>query len=213
MLYTAKRKTRAQIHNGEYIYSVRRIIGKAAEALKVIPKSSLIYRHETSNVVFTLRQWNTVRNILPWPGILNPQAQLCPTKNFLADRLLLHTSKVQNLVTMNFIMGAQIALQKYTAFQILTGKQQISHSKAWDHPKKLTKKIRNNKNKFIWWATITMHGTWHDGRNKITLQIETTADSEWNKVSCDQIGHHQSWWKVHGQIITRKAQSFCSEQR
>ena len=51
-----KRKTQAQIHNGEFIYSVRRIIGKAAEALKVIPKSALIYRHEKSNEVFTLRQ-------------------------------------------------------------------------------------------------------------------------------------------------------------
>ena len=35
-----KMKTQAQIHNGEYIYSVRHIIGKAAEALKVIPKSA-----------------------------------------------------------------------------------------------------------------------------------------------------------------------------
>ena len=57
MLYTAKIKTQAQIHNGEYIYSVRRIIGKAAEALKVIPESAPIYCHETSKyVVFTLRQ-------------------------------------------------------------------------------------------------------------------------------------------------------------
>ena len=37
----AKVKTQAQIHNGEFIYSVRRILGKAAEALKVIPKSAL----------------------------------------------------------------------------------------------------------------------------------------------------------------------------
>ena len=31
-------------------------LSKAAEALKVIPKSVLAYCHETSNVVFTLRQ-------------------------------------------------------------------------------------------------------------------------------------------------------------
>ena len=31
-------------------------LSKAAEALKVIPKSALAYCHETSNVVFTLRQ-------------------------------------------------------------------------------------------------------------------------------------------------------------
>ena len=53
---TRQKKTRAQIHNGEYIYSAGRTIGKAAEALKVIPKSALAYRRETSNVVFTLRQ-------------------------------------------------------------------------------------------------------------------------------------------------------------
>ena len=46
----------------EYIYSVGRIIGKAAEALKAIPMSALLYCRETSIIVdFTLRQWHTMK--------------------------------------------------------------------------------------------------------------------------------------------------------
>ena len=55
--------------------------------------------------------------------------------------------KVQNWVTMNFIMGAQIALQIY---DILNSRREAtkSHSKVWDHHKKLSRK-QQKQNQFI----------------------------------------------------------------
>ena len=52
--------------------------------------------------------------------------------------------KVQNWVTMNFIMGAQIALQIY---DILNSRREAtkSHSKVWDHHKKLSRKQQKPK--------------------------------------------------------------------
>ena len=41
-----------------------------------IPKSAPIYCRQTSNVVLKLRQWNTVRKILPWPGIINTSSNV-----------------------------------------------------------------------------------------------------------------------------------------
>ena len=53
-LYTEKKNTGTNSY-GEYIYSIGRIIGKAAEVLKVIPMSALLYRRETSYAGFILR--------------------------------------------------------------------------------------------------------------------------------------------------------------
>ena len=55
MLYTQNKNHRHKFIMESYLQR-KAHLGKAAEALKVIPKSALAYCHETSNVVFTLRQ-------------------------------------------------------------------------------------------------------------------------------------------------------------
>ena len=130
-------------------------------------------------------------------------------RNFSPDRLMLHTSEskidspwVMVTFTMNLTMCSDCLAKKKRHFEFSPGS--IKHHKSlgpWQETY-----TEAAKTKTISFGEIKSQciETWHDGRNDITLQKETTADSEWNEMSCDQIDHHQFWWKVHGQFITRK---------
>ena len=123
-----------------------------------------------------------------------------PDKSYLTQESIDYSSQI-----------AQIALQnKYGIFNSHRESQNIT-STVWDLHKKLTKK--QQKQKPVHLVRWNHNALELDTMGEIKSHWkETTADSEWIEVSCDQIDHHQFWWKVHGQIITRKRTNHSAQR-
>ena len=158
-------------------------LSKATEALKVIPKSALAYCHETSNVVFTLRQWNTVRKIYLGQDIFSPPAQLCYTKKFSTDRLMLQTKKFKIVYHEAWLLLPwilyllRLPCWKYRHFEFSHGKHLTITSTVWDHHKKLTKKQQKQKPVHLWEKNICTLELDTMGET-CTLHFKTTAELE-----------------------------------
>ena len=114
----------------------------------------------TSNVVFTLRQWDTVRKILPWPRHYQSTSSTMPYKEISTNRLFCFWQEKSKTVSpWKLITGAHIA----SGIDISNSHREAtlpSFSKVWDHSKRNLHRSNKNKNQFIWWARLK-YGTWH----------------------------------------------------
>ena len=94
------------------------------------------------------------KKILPWPRHYQSTSSNVPYEEiFQTDRHMLHTRKVQNWVTMSFIMGAQIASRIGILKSHFTGKQQDCHIQKFGTITRNLQRNNKNKNKFIRWVT------------------------------------------------------------
>ena len=98
------------------------------------------------------------KKILPWPHYPSTSSNV-PYQEISTDRLMLHTRKVQNWVTMNFIMSAQIALQHWR-FEFSPGSTKSHIPKFWDHHKKLKKEQNQQQQQ------QPVHLVSHDGKKR-----------------------------------------------
>ena len=172
--------------------------------------------------MFTLGQCNTVRKILPWPRHYQSTSSTVPCKenrnkmgSFASDK---KSPKLCHHECSSWVLISPQAL----TLRILTGKQQTSHPKVWDHQKKLTKKQQKH-NKFIWWVNGGNTEHWHrweknhiakfktKQQRKTQLQIRKTiifldrkymvksSHQEWIvtkpvKEKGIQNNYHLTWW-------------------
>ena len=103
----------------------------------------------TSNVVFTLRQWDTVRKILPWPRHYQSTSSTMPYKEISTNRLFCFWQEKSKTVSpWKLITGAHIA----PGIDISNSHREAtlpSFSKVWDHSKRNLHRSNKNKNQFI----------------------------------------------------------------
>ena len=128
----------------------------------------------TSNVMFTLRQWDIVRKILPWPRHYQSTSSTVPYKEISTNRLFCFWQEKSKTVSpWKLITGAHIASGIYISNSHREATLP-SLPKVWDRQKETyTEATKTKTSSFGEQDWNTEHDI--DGRKMITLQHSTKA--------------------------------------